>query len=64
MSMVIYSCAENEFKIFIYSNNENTLRYSLVKAYIYVTCLYINKTLMGKFEIKIMVDLTSKYNYV
>ena len=34
MSKVIYSCAENEFKIFICSNNGNTLRYSLAKAYI------------------------------
>ena len=24
---------------------------------IYMTCLYINKMLMGKFEIKTMVDL-------
>ena len=29
-----------------------------------VTCLYINKMLICKFEIKIMVDLKSEYNYV
>ena len=61
MSKVIYSCAQNEFKIFMCSNNGNTLGYSLDIKLIYkcMTCLYINKMLMGKFEIKTMVDLNS-----
>ena len=47
--------------IFYLQYNENTLGYALAKTK--VTCLYINKMLMGKLEIKTMVDLKTDYNY-
>ena len=51
-----YSCAENKFNICTYNVMPgNTLGYTLAKTK--VTCLYINKMLMRKFDIKIMVDL-------
>ena len=65
MSKVIYSCAENELKFFICNYNGNTLGYSLAKAYIATSDLFVHQQiLMGKFEIKTMVDLKRKYNYM
>ena len=34
LRLAIYSCAENELKMFICNNNGNTRGYCLVKAYI------------------------------
>ena len=44
MSKVIYSCAENELKICICSNNGNTLGCSLAKAYtVYISDLFVHQ---------------------
>ena len=44
MTVHVYSCAENELKICICSNNGNTLGYSLAKAYtVYISDLFVHQ---------------------